>query len=185
MVASALATACATGGRYFGRTAPPSEQRLVYNNALEPESLDPARVFSTNAFHIVDALFDGLTKYHPQTLEPIAALATHYETNADRSQFTFYLRGHPSPHGARLPNTDTLREDYRAGKLAEDFVRDHAAPPDGVPAHWSDGTAITAHDIVYSWRRVADPATAAPYVSLLYFVKNAEAESCPVKGRAS
>ena len=28
---------------------------------------------------------------------------------------------------------------------------------------WSDGTALTADDFVYSWRRVADPATAAPY----------------------
>ena len=30
-------------------------------------------------------------------------------------------------------------------------------------AKWSDGSAITANDFVYSWRRVADPATAAPY----------------------
>lgn len=28
---------------------------------------------------------------------------------------------------------------------------------------WSDGTALTAKDFVYSWKRVADPATAAPY----------------------
>lgn len=28
---------------------------------------------------------------------------------------------------------------------------------------WSDGSALTAKDFVYSWKRVADPATAAPY----------------------
>jgi oligopeptide transport system substrate-binding protein len=28
---------------------------------------------------------------------------------------------------------------------------------------WSDGSALTAKDFVYSWQRVADPATAAPY----------------------
>lgn len=28
---------------------------------------------------------------------------------------------------------------------------------------WSDGSAFTANDFVYSWKRVADPATAAPY----------------------
>ena len=28
---------------------------------------------------------------------------------------------------------------------------------------WSDGTDLTAHDFVYSWKRVCDPATAAPY----------------------
>jgi peptide/nickel transport system substrate-binding protein/oligopeptide transport system substrate-binding protein len=28
---------------------------------------------------------------------------------------------------------------------------------------WSDGSALTAKDFVYSWQRVADPKTAAPY----------------------
>jgi len=28
---------------------------------------------------------------------------------------------------------------------------------------WSDGSALTAKDFVYSWKRVVDPATAAPY----------------------
>lgn len=28
---------------------------------------------------------------------------------------------------------------------------------------WSDGSALTARDFVYSWKRVVDPATAAPY----------------------
>lgn len=28
---------------------------------------------------------------------------------------------------------------------------------------WSDGTALTAEDFVYSWKRVVDPNTAAPY----------------------
>ncbi len=28
---------------------------------------------------------------------------------------------------------------------------------------WSDGSPLTAEDFVYSWKRVADPNTAAPY----------------------
>ena len=37
---------------------------------------------------------------------------------------------------------------------------------------WSDGSALTADDFVYSWRRVADPVTAAPYgYDLLSVVK--------------
>ena len=43
-----------------------------------------------------------------------------------------------------------------------------------LPARWSDGSVITAHDFVESWRRVADPATAAPKGFLLYCVANAE-----------
>ena len=40
---------------------------------------------------------------------------------------------------------------------------------------WSDGSALTANDFVYSWKRVADPATAAPY---------GETVLLPVKGYA-
>lgn len=39
---------------------------------------------------------------------------------------------------------------------------------------WSDGKAMSADDFVYSFRRVLDPATAAPNASMLYPIKNAE-----------
>ena len=41
-------------------------------------------------------------------------------------------------------------------------------------AVWSTGEPITAPDFVYSWRRVLEPATAAEYAGLLFYVKNAE-----------
>ncbi|MBM3846689.1 MAG: peptide ABC transporter substrate-binding protein, partial [Verrucomicrobia bacterium] len=44
-------------------------------------------------------------------------------------------------------------------------------------AFWSTGEPITAHDFVYSWRRVVDPGTAADYASQLFYVKNGEAIS--------
>jgi ABC-type oligopeptide transport system substrate-binding subunit len=40
---------------------------------------------------------------------------------------------------------------------------------------WSDGSACTARDFEYSWKRQLDPATAAPYASFLYDIKNGEA----------
>jgi len=40
---------------------------------------------------------------------------------------------------------------------------------------WSDGSPCTARDFEYSWKRQLDPATAAPYSSFLYDIKNAEA----------
>ena len=97
---------------------------------------------------IINTLFDGLTKFHPATLQPMAALATHYEVNAGSTRFTFYLRGHQRPRGTRFANTDDLPEEFSRGQYA---------PPDNVPARWSDGALITAHDFVYSWRRVVDP----------------------------
>jgi oligopeptide transport system substrate-binding protein len=40
---------------------------------------------------------------------------------------------------------------------------------------WSTGGPITADDVVYSWIRALNPATASDYAGQLYFVKNAEA----------
>ena len=40
---------------------------------------------------------------------------------------------------------------------------------------WSDSTPVTAGDYVFSWARQLDPATAAPYASFFFDVKNAEA----------
>jgi oligopeptide transport system substrate-binding protein len=42
-------------------------------------------------------------------------------------------------------------------------------------AKWSTGGRITAHDVVYSWLRVLDPATASEYAGQLFYIKNAEA----------
>ena len=36
---------------------------------------------------------------------------------------------------------------------------------------WSDGTPLTANDFVYSWKRLVDPNTAAPYGSIINVVK--------------
>ncbi len=40
---------------------------------------------------------------------------------------------------------------------------------------WSDGGPCSARDFEYSWKRQLDPATAAPYASFLYDIKNGEA----------
>lgn len=40
---------------------------------------------------------------------------------------------------------------------------------------WSTGGPITAGDVVYSWIRALNPATASDYASQLYFLTNAEA----------
>ena len=42
-------------------------------------------------------------------------------------------------------------------------------------SRWSDGSPCTARDFEWSWKRQLDPATAAPYASFLYDIKNGEA----------
>jgi len=78
------------------------------------------------------------------------------------------------------------------GLVAEDPVDLHPVPgvaaswdvsPDGMVytfhlragAKWSDGEPVTAQDFVDSWRRALTPALAAPYASMLYVVRGAEA----------
>ncbi len=47
---------------------------------------------------------------------------------------------------------------------------------------WSNGDPLTAEDFVFSFRRLLDPATGAPYASLFFVIKNAEAVA---QGRAA
>ena len=151
--ASPLALAsCASGGDYFGRAEPPRAQRLVFQIGAEPETLDPAMSQAGSEEFILPSLFEGLLTLHPSTNEVLAGIATHYHSDSTHTRFTFYLRGHRQPAGIRL-----------AG-----------APIHSPPTRWSDGRAVTAHDFVYSWRRVVNPKTAAPMANLLYCIRNAE-----------
>ena len=137
---AALATACKRSVEpYFGRTIPPDRQRLRYSLGAEPDSLDPAYQSGGYEGYVLPALFEGLTGYHPRTLQPMAALATHFDAEASPPRLTFYLRGHSHPRGQALPNTDSLRREHEAGKQPYDLSRGLRAPPDSDPAKWSDG----------------------------------------------
>ncbi len=41
-------------------------------------------------------------------------------------------------------------------------------------AKWSDGISVSAHDFVFAYHRMLSPDFAAPYVEMLYFIRNAE-----------
>ncbi|MFN0101160.1 MAG: peptide ABC transporter substrate-binding protein [Bryobacteraceae bacterium] len=161
----ALAGCGRSDAKYFGNTAPPTGQRLVFETLADPGTLDPTlTVNGPGEQYLIPALFEGLTAYHPITAEPMAALATHFELSAEGTRYTFFLRGHPSPRGTGLLTSDDLPVEFTRGR--------RAAPIDK-RAQWSDGRPITAHDFVYSWRRAIEPKTAAPYAYLLYEVRNA------------
>jgi len=49
-------------------------------------------------------------------------------------------------------------------------------------AKWSDGKPVTAHDFVFAWRKVIEPATASEYAFIIYPIKNAEAINRGEKG---
>jgi oligopeptide transport system substrate-binding protein len=64
---------------------------------------------------------------------------------------------------------------YVASKVtpnADGSVWTYTIRPD---SKWSDGSPCNARDFEWSWKRQLDPATAAPYSSFLYDIKNGEA----------
>lgn len=99
----------------------------------------------------------------PDSLDPHKA-SGHWEFNIIGDMFlglmTLNAAGNPILGAA---------ESYAAsadGKTYTFTLRDHI---------WSDGVPVTAHDFVYSFRRLFNPKTAAQYASVMYPIKNAEA----------
>ncbi len=67
----------------------------------------------------------------------------------------------------------------KAGKLIPGIARKWDVSEDGTTytfhlrdSKWSDGAPLTAHDFVYSFKRLMDPATASPYAFIGLTMKN-------------
>jgi oligopeptide transport system substrate-binding protein len=52
------------------------------------------------------------------------------------------------------------------GRIYTFYLRTNAA--------WSNGEPITTHDVLYSWLRALNPATASDYAGQLFYIRNAE-----------
>ena len=96
----------------------------------------------------------------PDTLDPHKA-SGNWENNIIGDMFIGLMTDGPS--GEAVPGTAQSYSVSQDGLTYTFKLRDHT---------WSDGTPVTAHDYVYSFRRIANPKTAAQYVSILYPMKN-------------
>src|SRR5688572_6969258 len=95
---------------YYGAVVAPRTQELRWSDGGLPQTFDPAFAAAPPDTDAVRALFEGLTDYDPQTLSPVPAVATRWESSADGRVWTFYLRDN-----ARWSNGDQV--------TAVDFVR--------------------------------------------------------------
>ena len=76
-----------------------------------------------------------------------------------------------------------LRLDGETGRPVPGWAESWDLSPDGKiytfhlrsNAMWSTGEPLTAEDVLYSWRRALNPATAADYAGQLFYIRNAEA----------
>lgn len=62
----------------------------IWNNATEPQTLDPGLMSGQPEGEIAMGLFEGLTMYHPDSLAPVPALAADWSING--LAYTFHIR---------------------------------------------------------------------------------------------
>ena len=101
--------------------------------------------------------------------ESLASLDPHFVTAANEDAIiSDMLVGLTTQDagGTAIPGAAERWETSADGRTWTFHLRDHL---------WSDGKPVTANDFVYAWRRMLDPNTAAPYASILYAFKNAQA----------
>ena len=86
------AAGCQQQTEYFGTVEPPPGNVFRFNNAAEPEFLDPGLITGQPDGRIARLLFEGLTDIDQETLQARPAVAERWELSADQRTYTFYLR---------------------------------------------------------------------------------------------
>lgn len=82
---------------------------LHMGNGAEPQGLDPHIVTGIPEYHIIHALFEGLTTKNPATLEIEPGVAESWDISEDGRTYTFHLRD-----DARWSNGEPVTaEDFR------------------------------------------------------------------------
>ena len=65
---------------------------FVFNNATEPQSLDPSQIEGVPEHRLYMALFEGLVSYDPKTSLPIPGVAESWSRSDSQDVITFKLR---------------------------------------------------------------------------------------------
>ncbi len=121
----------------------------ILNRDLGPSdvpTLDPAYVTDTSSAEVARQIFDGLVEYDIDG-NVIPMIAKSWEPSEGGLSWTFYLR---------------------------DDVYFQDSYGDGTPTK-NGGRQVTAHDFVWSWNRVIDPATKSPRAGFFEHIDKFEA----------
>ena len=104
-IGSAALASCGGRERYFGKATPPPTQTLVYEIGGEPSSLDPATCLGMGDCegHVMPALFEGLGIPRSAYTRSRSRVGDTLPSRRRLTEFTFFLRGHLSPTGTKLP----------------------------------------------------------------------------------
>ena len=102
---------------------------------------------------------------NPETLDPALALGLE-DLRVISALFEGLTRSDPVT-AAAVPGLADHWEISPDGRVYTFHLRDNL--------RWSQNLPITAADVVYSWRRALDPATASEYAGQLFYLTNGEA----------
>jgi oligopeptide transport system substrate-binding protein len=89
-VAAATTLFAALAWALSGAQLPPAD--FTFCNGTEVKSLDPLIVTGQPENNMVNALFEGLVRWDPQTLEPTPGVAERWEISDDLLTLTFHMR---------------------------------------------------------------------------------------------
>jgi oligopeptide transport system substrate-binding protein len=121
LILSVLLSGCFTDDEpssYYGKNVVPRSQEFRWSDGGLPQTFDPAFAAAPPDTDAVRALFEGLTDYDPQTLAPVPAVATRWESSADGRIWTFYLRDDAKwSNGEPVTASDFVRSWERTLKI--------------------------------------------------------------------
>ena len=109
--AALIFSAC--GSRERATEIAAREGVLLVNNGGEPSALDPQLVTGVTELRLMLALFEGLVRYDPKTLEPRPAIAESWEVSEDGLRYVFHLRGNAKFSDGRQISADDFLFSYR------------------------------------------------------------------------
>jgi ABC-type oligopeptide transport system substrate-binding subunit/ABC-type branched-subunit amino acid transport system substrate-binding protein len=149
--------------------------------------IDPGLLSDSSSVEIADQLFLGLTDLDPQTSEAVPELAAKPDPAKDpKSAAGDASAGTPQTQPPDSAETDSpAAGGNETGKESGNETQktsEWTVSEDGMTYRfhlrkdvaWTDGSPVTAHDIVWAVRRNILPETKSPAAHLLYFLKNAE-----------
>lgn len=138
----------------FG-TLPPAD--FSFHNGDEVKTVDPALASGQPEHRVLTAMFEGLYREWPLGYEMDEQGNVTSEPTPDENG--------NYPIGA-VPGIAESHELSDDGRVYTFHMRS------GVK--WSDGSPLTAHDFVWSWRRTLHPETAATYGYQLWYLVGAQ-----------
>jgi len=168
---------------YYGKIVTPRAQEFRWSNGGLPQTFDPAFAAAPPDTDAVRALFEGLTDYDPQTLAPVPAVATRWESSNDGRVWTFYLRDNALwSNGEKVTAQDFVRSWERTLKIGplaphtELLTNIEGATPSVAAPHAFGARALNEHVLQVTLERPDDSFPALVAHPVFRPVKVADAD---------